>query len=1070
MKLAIALFIGAAAAAAPPRIELDMSASHPGTYSKNDAVGDHFHPLSNVDGAIAGVQSRREFTLTCDIEDHRTSATGRCTLPTARAFDRYKNSDLSSNIVRRVFLTNDNGITITNASPNAIETSTTDAMKLPADRTAIDWFKRSTYLIYYDVTDDNGNHAEQVVLQLVLDDHEKPTFDTANDGKPHSDLKCSKDEQGRVTTTGDKDNQGAVEAADPESKPYSNSPEEFRMCLLSATDNSKADQAADLNARITYTITDPEGEFVVQNVDYAAASNKLTTKSLCGSHPTVGTYTIDASVHDTAMTYGENNRNNVQTVQFTVKFVDRTIPVIQMHGPQHVKYECDNKLASKAWAENEVDYPYTFDYENDFEKSQIADPAMTATDERDDTCGITCGKEDEACRRKAFNADDVNEEITGTYTVTYSHHDVQKNAAIEVKRTVEVVDTTPPTVLLMGPEKVTVWTGKNNQKWIDPWAKCSDYCTVMPDWVPGSGLHQDTAANRGSAKWLQCPGTCSGGVEGIDNKTPGLYIREYCCQDEAGLKHCLTRNIEIVDKDEPMITMTQVNLDNVPDGTSTHIDLTLEATKKGDKHMAAAGHPTQYQDAGATCSDFHDTDANKKNNVYKHARSWNHAGNQDNGSQLSVVTEFRFRKLDETEFSGSWQTADNVHVEDYIDLTKIGVNEVRYSCTDLAGNAAQQMTRTITVVDTRCPFVTINGPPLTYVEAGFDYVDQGATATDSLDANALQVATSGAVDTYAHVHGGSCAELAAGNQGGAYHTIKVKGVDLKVWCDFSVKPALTWYKIKNAAKRINPYSADQSTWTECRKRGLTMPQWSDTRMRTALQGLGESTGETDAYYCTVRFDGMTIARHGIKSSEKEHADDSKLNSVHAEAGLYVLSYAAQDAADNCNDAAQCQSAACAKPDAKFAKACAAHGQKDANERAGLKEELRGLGCGNVVAETKRTVVVKDTLPPVIYLKLPNNYLNDKQVDHIRQYGVRGIGNGSGLQQPQAQINEAAEPGQREAFKQMPYAVQPNDFPRRLMAEVADSQTNTAGIVLGVAAAMAMLAVNKRKQSRTFVPV
>merc|ERR1711934_477859 len=257
----------------------------------------------------------------------------------------------------------------------------------------------------------------------------------------------------------------------------------------------------------------------------------------------------------------------------------------------------------------------------------------------------------------------------------------------------------------------------------------------------------------------------------------------------------------------------------------------------------------------------------------------------------------------------------------------------------------------------------------------------------------------------------------------------------------------------NAAKRINPYSADQSTWTECRKRGLTMPQWSDTRVRTALQGLGESTGETDAYYCTVRFDGMTIARHGIKSSEKEHADDSKLNSVHAEAGLYVLSYAAQDAADNCNDAAQCQSAACAKPDAKFAKACAAHGQKDANERAGLKEELRGLGCGNVVAETKRTVVVKD-----------------KQVDHIRQYGVRGIGNGSGLQQPQAQINEAAEPGQREAFKQMPYTVQPNDFPRRLMAEVADSQTNTAGIVLGVAAAMAMLAVNKRKQSRTSVPV
>merc|ERR1711871_46940 len=780
---------------------------------------------------------------------------------------------------------------------------------------------------------------------------------------------------------------------------------------------------------------------------------------------TVGRYTIAASVHDTAMTYGENNQNNAQVASFTIDFKDRTIPIIHMHGDALVEYECDNAAASKPWRENVVDEPYTFAYENDL----FAPASMTATDERDDTCGNTC---DEACRRKAFNADNVNEEITGTYTVTYSHQDMQNNAAVEVKRTVKVVDTKAPTVHLQGAETVTVRTGKEMPKWIDPWAKCSDTCTVMPDWVPGSGSHQDTDGNRGSTKWIGCPGTCRAGAEGIDNKTPGTYVREYCCKDEAGQESCTRRNIIIVDEDEPMITMTKVNLDNVPGTTaSTHTDLTLEATKKGDQHMEDAGHPTKYQDAGATCSDFHDTDGAKDDNMYKHTRSWNHAGNED-GSQLSVVTESRFRKLDETEFSGSWQRADNVHVEDYIDLTKIGVNEVRYSCTDLAGNAAKQVTRTITVVDTRCPFVTINGPPLTYVEAGFDYVDQGATATDSLDANALQVSTSGAVDTYAHVHGGSCAELAGGNQGGAYHTIKVKGVDLKVWCDFSVEPALTWYKIKNAAKRIKPYSADQSTWTECRKRGLTMPQWSDTRVRTALEGLGETTDETDAYYCTVRFDGMTIARHGLKSSENEHTDNSKLNSVHAEAGLYVLSYAAQDAAENCNDAAQCQSAACAKPDAKFAQACAAHGQKDSNERAGLKEELRGLGCGNVAAETKRAVVVKDTLPPVIYLKLPNNYLNNKQVNHIRQHGVRGIGNGSGkyLQQPQAQINEAAEPAQREAFKQMPYTVQPNDFPRRLMAEVADSQTNTAGVVIGVAAAMALLAVHKRKQSSTSVPV
>merc|ERR1719454_2723604 len=94
-----------------------------------------------------------------------------------------------------------------------------------------------------------------------------------------------------------------------------------------------------------------------------------------------------------------------------------------------------------------------------------------------------------------------------------------------------------------------------------------------------------------------------------------------------------------------------------------------------------ASRDTEYTDEGATCSDYID-------GVLSHA----------------------------VEVSG--------HV---VNMRKPGTYVIRYDCQDLSGNQAPYMTRTVVVEDNSCPEITLKGASMNYVEAGFPYVDAGAT-------------------------------------------------------------------------------------------------------------------------------------------------------------------------------------------------------------------------------------------------------------------------------------------------------------------------------------------------------
>jgi hypothetical protein len=68
-----------------------------------------------------------------------------------------------------------------------------------------------------------------------------------------------------------------------------------------------------------------------------------------------------------------------------------------------------------------------------------------------------------------------------------------------------------------------------------------------------------------------------------------------------------------------------------------------------------------------------------------------------------------------------------------------------YTATDKAGNVAN-ITRTVRVVDTTRPVITLEGEALITIQVGSTYTDQGATVTDNVDATRI-IQTADSVDS-----------------------------------------------------------------------------------------------------------------------------------------------------------------------------------------------------------------------------------------------------------------------------------------------------------------------------------
>ncbi len=79
-----------------------------------------------------------------------------------------------------------------------------------------------------------------------------------------------------------------------------------------------------------------------------------------------------------------------------------------------------------------------------------------------------------------------------------------------------------------------------------------------------------------------------------------------------------------------------------------------------------------------------------------------------------------------------------------VDVNTVGSYIITYTATDLDGNTATA-TRTVNVVDTTAPVVTVTGDNPATVELGASYTDAGATASDA--SGDVSVVASGSVET-----------------------------------------------------------------------------------------------------------------------------------------------------------------------------------------------------------------------------------------------------------------------------------------------------------------------------------
>ena len=76
----------------------------------------------------------------------------------------------------------------------------------------------------------------------------------------------------------------------------------------------------------------------------------------------------------------------------------------------------------------------------------------------------------------------------------------------------------------------------------------------------------------------------------------------------------------------------------------------------------------------------------------------------------------------------------NIAVVSTVDVNTVGTYTVTYNVSDAAGNAAIQVTRTVTITpDATIPIITLLGKAEVSLELGSTYTDAGATAADNID-------------------------------------------------------------------------------------------------------------------------------------------------------------------------------------------------------------------------------------------------------------------------------------------------------------------------------------------------
>ena len=290
------------------------------------------------------------------------------------------------------------------------------------------------------------------------------------------------------------------------------------------------------------------------------------------------------------------------------------------------------------------------------------------------------------------------------------------------------IDTSHPTMTLKGESKVTLEAGS---EYSDQGAAATDV---------GDGDLSEAIKVSGE----------------VDSNKPGTYELKYDVKDSAGNEAVtITRTVVVVDTASPVITLigeatVRVEVggayeelgvtakDSVDGNLTSKVKVTgkVDVKKVGEYQLKytvsdAAGNAAVEKIRTVLVGDTERPIISLKGNpeiTIEAGDVYNDAG--------AVATDV-----------GDGDLSEAIKVSGEVDSNKPGTYELKYDVKDSAGNEAVTFTRTVIVVDTTPPVITLVGESIVTVEVGSDYEDQGTVANDSVDGDLTsKVKVTGKVD------------------------------------------------------------------------------------------------------------------------------------------------------------------------------------------------------------------------------------------------------------------------------------------------------------------------------------
>ncbi|MCA1900606.1 MAG: DUF5011 domain-containing protein, partial [Candidatus Hydrogenedens sp.] len=499
------------------------------------------------------------------------------------------------------------------------------------------------------------------------------------------------------------------------------------------------------------TFTDP-GATAVDSCDTNVTVNTSGTVNT----NVVGDYTLTYTATDAS-------GNSADPVTRIVRVLDTTKPVITLVGPNPYYLECHsvyldpgatasdacqgtvpvtNDAATVVNANEPGDYEVTYTATDASGNTATTTRIVQVRDSQSpivtivgaDPLTVQCGSvfndpgatANDACDGilAVVASGNVNTNQVGSYTVTYTATD-RAGKTGTATRTVNVVDTVAPQVTLVGGDEITHECGL---EFTDPGATATDNCDTTLEVVISGWIYSDVV---------------------------GDYTLIYTATDDANNSGSATRTIHVVDTTGPEIILNQDEMEiECGDVFEDPGAIAVDKCEGIIQQLTAAA--IYLVDTIYGLYEVENIETSEVGQLYQ--VRYVAEDSSGNRSEKDMPVEI----VDKTKpvitlngdnpvvveckgtFTDPGATATdscdaNVMVEVsgsvYTDI--VGEYTLTYTATDASGNSADPVTRTVQVVDTGKPVITLLGASTMTVECKGTFTDPGATATDSCDATVV---------------------------------------------------------------------------------------------------------------------------------------------------------------------------------------------------------------------------------------------------------------------------------------------------------------------------------------------